>query len=776
MLRFAQHDIGRSGGVLTSAAAAMRWMSAMVFYILLRLFLVVAGLATAGLATTYYVSPDGNNVNPGTSPQLAWRTLLKVGISTFNPGDVILFKRDGVWNEWLTPPSSGTAGNLIKFDAYGDGRPPEFTGLYATKSSDWTNSSGSVWQTTLAATQAISQMKFVQFGTIWGNLQASQAALAHDRDWYYDSVTQNLYVYSSGGNPVTAFGSVSPIILSGQSLINLNSVSYLEIQHIKLDFYDGYGVQVQGTSDHIWLANMSADSQVPNATVPIGFYVHPDGTPGDIHLFNTDSHRNYVGYRFDGTPSAVELKNCRAYANRTYGLMDNTGAVTYSYCHFYANNLATGISTDMTGTPGPIDGGHNLAPDTPPKVRGFKRYPARITVTYDDPGLVDGSHQFIQSLLPIFQTKSVPLSIAVVTGYDLSQQLVPTFQSWIDAGWDVDCHSVSHQYFVYPNAFTLQYTGTAASSVTLSISANHLTITAPGDPAAQVSWDLTAPAPGGTSTGLETLGGIIATLNQRGVFAVTADANMKTAVKSEDLADVAGQDIKSSAYSLQMDKTRLMTDELNWSKAWMDANLTGLPANRVYVYPGSFEDDSTEAIAVAAGYAGARGSGSMKPAPDADTVFATGINVQNILSQGMVPYFQNLSDTDFANRFRALVFKSAVWGVPIGIFFHVDELTPGQVGLMLDTLKLSGATLMTNTQLVNYLLSTQQTSGTTLWADSASGVVDVRPMPGAPVVDAGADLGAEYKYDLMGIDQSLFGGGWEIGADVFVPEYVGHVK
>ena len=70
---------------------------------------------------------------------------------------------------------------------------------------------------------------------------------------------------------------------------------------------------------------MMADSKVPNGTVPIGFYVHPTGTPSDIHIYNTDAHRNYVGYRFDGTPTAIELKNCRAYANRTYGLMDNTG-------------------------------------------------------------------------------------------------------------------------------------------------------------------------------------------------------------------------------------------------------------------------------------------------------------------------------------------------------------------------------------------------------------------------------------------------------------------
>jgi hypothetical protein len=64
------------------------------------------------------------------SPQTPWRTLLKVGVSTFQPGDVILFKRDGIWNEWLTPPSSGTAGNLIKFDAYGNGRPRNSQTVY----------------------------------------------------------------------------------------------------------------------------------------------------------------------------------------------------------------------------------------------------------------------------------------------------------------------------------------------------------------------------------------------------------------------------------------------------------------------------------------------------------------------------------------------------------------------------------------------------------------------------------------------------------------------
>ncbi len=167
----------------------------------------------------------------------------------------------------------------------------------------------------------------------------------------------------------------------------------------------------------------------------------------------------------------------------------------------------------------------------------------------------------------------------------------------------------------------------------------------------------------------------------------------------------------------------------------------------------------------------------MQPSPNAATVLGTGINVQNILSQGVAPNFQNLSDSQLSNKLRALVFKSAVWGVPMGVFFHMNELSAHQVGVLLDALKSAGATLMSNSQLVNYLLGAQPNAGTTYYADSSSGVpADLRPGQTSPLVDQGAALGAEYKFDLMGIDQTQFGSGWEIGAQAFVPEYTGHVR
>ncbi len=167
----------------------------------------------------------------------------------------------------------------------------------------------------------------------------------------------------------------------------------------------------------------------------------------------------------------------------------------------------------------------------------------------------------------MISARGAPLSIAVVTGYDLSQTLIPTFQSWINAGWDVVSHSVSHQYFVFPNAFTLQYTG-LSTSATLNIANRQLTITTPGDANGFVTWDLTSSGTDLTPSNLDTLGGMIATLRQRGVFNIIQDPNMKTAVKSENLADVTNQDIKTASYTLLMDKTRLMTDECLNASIW----------------------------------------------------------------------------------------------------------------------------------------------------------------------------------------------------------------
>ena len=79
----------------------------------MRFLLVIAGvcvMAVSSLAATFYVDTAGNDTNDGLSTAAAWKTVAKVNGSTFAAGDQILFKRGGVWNESLVPPSSWGVG------------------------------------------------------------------------------------------------------------------------------------------------------------------------------------------------------------------------------------------------------------------------------------------------------------------------------------------------------------------------------------------------------------------------------------------------------------------------------------------------------------------------------------------------------------------------------------------------------------------------------------------------------------------------------------------
>ena len=83
-------------------------------------------------ATTYYVDncvTPGSDLNTGTSPATAWRTVAHVNAQTFNPGDSILFQRTCAWyGTALTAPSAGASGSPITFGAYGTGANPILKG------------------------------------------------------------------------------------------------------------------------------------------------------------------------------------------------------------------------------------------------------------------------------------------------------------------------------------------------------------------------------------------------------------------------------------------------------------------------------------------------------------------------------------------------------------------------------------------------------------------------------------------------------------------------
>jgi len=348
-------------------------------------------------ATTYYVSNSGTDAAGCTTAATACRTLGYVNSSiTLNPGDSVLLQRGGVWNEQLIPSGSGTSGSPISFDAYGTGAAPVITAAAPVPfvSGSWSYVSGSTWKATVATTILSPTLNVVEFGNLYGRKQPFGSGCAGSIVSKYDWCVSwpSLYVYSAAGvNPVTTYaadGAIVPTVAqaSGLAMISIVGKKWLTFQHIKVQNFDYMGVSVTGASDNLVFANMEVDGMVPYGTTPLGFYVNvSSGSGTSIQFLNDDAHLNYDGFKVSGA-AAVTVTNCRGYANRDTGLTDATSGanhVTYSYSHFYGNNVAQFPTSDVVGG---IAGSGNVSSLIPPVAVNFSTYPARFTFTVDDVG------------------------------------------------------------------------------------------------------------------------------------------------------------------------------------------------------------------------------------------------------------------------------------------------------------------------------------------------------------------------------------------------------
>lgn len=100
-------------------------------------------------ATTYYVSPSGNDANPGTTQAQPWATITRVNQLSFSfqPGDQILFQRGGTYRGTLVIASNGTASQPITVGSYGTGSKPVISGAVPVTS--WTPYQGNIWVATV---------------------------------------------------------------------------------------------------------------------------------------------------------------------------------------------------------------------------------------------------------------------------------------------------------------------------------------------------------------------------------------------------------------------------------------------------------------------------------------------------------------------------------------------------------------------------------------------------------------------------------------------------
>jgi hypothetical protein len=772
-------------------------------------------------ASTYYVSKTGSDANNGTSAATPWATLgAHVNGGTFAAGDVIYLKRGDTWNEQLIPPSAGGTGNPIQFDAYGSGAAPVITALAPIpfSSGSWTYISGSTWKATISTgVTAANTVNAVQFGKLYGTKKPYGSGCVTSIVGKYDWCLSwpFLYVYSPVGvNPVSTYasdGSISPVVAvtSGLAMISVVGRSWLTFQHMKIQTFDYMGVGVTGASDNLVFANMEVDGMVPYGTTPLGFYVNATN-PENIQFINDDAYLNYDGFRFDGTATAITVTNCRGYANRDAGLKDNTGHATYSYSHFYGNNVAQFPTSDVVGG---TAGSGNVGSTIAPEVTNFSTYPARFSFTVDDVGSSSNTEAYINALPAVFAshgTGSDKFNAAVVPSYSVDWASV---NNWYAAGNEVDSHSWSHQYYTtnsspgnsppYPNApaLKMQYTG-SGTAATMTVSGTTLTVNVTGA-ADGFSIDLSSSPYSQMGTSGTGGWGLAEYLTSKANYTIYVASDpcpnapcvagaplvrpntdtLNLAGTTGSSISISGQDIKTAPFVWVYDQTLLLADEMKSSQKAIEANVPGL-TEALYVYPDGIEDPTAEADAIAAVYTAARGSLAMKDQTNqtlgANSLYSNGVNVQNITSLAAVQ-IHGWTQAQIQQKVGSLVFRAAAWGIPYAFFTHYNSRGDGtpdisntELGYLLDAVTASGGTWMTNAALASAITAApaQNLSGSTRYVQKPTGSAVDMTVAGANSPSVGHGTTTAYAVDLNGTNRSTLGT-WDIGASSYLSQRYG---
>lgn len=199
-------------------------------------------------ATDYFVSNAGSDAADGLTTGTAWLTISKVNGSSFNPGDNIFFRRGDMWREQLTIPSSGSAGNLITFGAYGAGVRPIING--ANVVTGWTNAGSNQWW--VNNLNPVTTRAMVVLGGVIYLEQTSLAAVNSANEYFIDvsATPDRVYVFSTV-DPASLIAEISARDYCIITAAGASSKRFIEVDDIEVRYAGRAGIYFEGPGSGI---------------------------------------------------------------------------------------------------------------------------------------------------------------------------------------------------------------------------------------------------------------------------------------------------------------------------------------------------------------------------------------------------------------------------------------------------------------------------------------------------------------------------------------------
>jgi parallel beta-helix repeat protein len=265
--------------------------------------------------TIYYVSPAGNDSNPGTE-SLPWKTLSKA--ASMATANVTVFIKQGIYRERLVPVNSGTLDAPITFTCYPHDS-VTITGAGMMPPTGWW--AGLIW------VQGLSYIKISGLRVInsenFGIDVENCSHITIEKNYVDSTYSSGMKVYASDNIVIDANEVVRGCIGSDlEECISVATVNFLEIKNNRVHDGRSIGIDVKyGSSNAILCKN-----EVYNQNGGIGIYIEA----WTLHEYNIDvfdnfSHDNGIGFavtsEMGGLIEAVRLHHNMAYSNQQRGIV-----------------------------------------------------------------------------------------------------------------------------------------------------------------------------------------------------------------------------------------------------------------------------------------------------------------------------------------------------------------------------------------------------------------------------------------------------------------------
>jgi len=660
----------------------------MKFVAKLLMFLAIVATTQKCFATTYYVSPTGNDAQPGTSTTTAWKTVAKVNSASFSAGDQILFARGNTWREMLQPNASG-----LYFGAYGTGTRPLISGadIVTTK---WTASNNGLCRSNVGG----SDMTNVWINQVVGTARTSTSTIVAAGDWFYTNGT--LYLNIPGGCAANVTLPVIEITRRPEALL-VNNIGSITVEH--LGFVDGmYNsillgsnlVSTQTFNDVLW-QGAAYEGFLANSGTPV--ITNSEG----LYSLSGLAAAGGTGFTLDNSILSGNLQDALEVYN-------TTGASTIQSSTISGNATTSALTTTINNwSPNPLNVSNSIILKNPfiPVDYGFEG----IT---DDGTNIEASPQFTQRAAPLiivpfiddYINLSVAEDVAAVAAtygcklsYALNTKLVTPadwtrIQALQTAGNEIVAHTRSHSDLANNSVFSLVYAGPApTATLTVDATAGTLQTFLSGSTTPDLNVTL-----GDKWNSIEDL---CATIQTNAYYTCVIQPN-QLYFTPLNLANVRRANIKS-AYMLQA-SANYLTWEVEGAQADIAANMPGYKASN-FATPFTSSNLTVEQHIQNAGFLANRNGlvdGNLNP--DGDWALSS-IDVFNIAAYWLPNSFD---PTQPAGSVGELVEGLGASGGVMAIYSHgYDEFSLASWTQLFQTLQSIGGTCMTMSQARQYIQS-----------------------------------------------------------------------